>query len=425
MNRTQPIRKFQDFSIQLYQRESNRVVVRLLWAFVVLQFPIGFALSYTGLFYVGHMVFVYNALILTLINLGLMYIIRHNYDIKRIKIYLVIFVTLAAGEMVYTYINDIALQMIWVFPVIIASLYFDQLMMKLVLAISIGGLLISNFISPITYYPDRFADLYLTSIVIIFGLMVGIYLSFTRLMQVKNAINGMVVSVTSGTSIINHSIKNEIVTIDMLLNSIERSDNKEKRDELLWIAKDTTKHLMQLVEKIQEHIHEINVELVPTNLSELIRQCMKCFEYAHKEQGIIFKSDIDEELIIPCDPIHFREMVFNLLKNAEEAIGGGTGRIEVGLKTAGSAVVLSVRDNGCGISKDNLPHIVDPFFSLKRKSKTNFGLGLTYCYSVVQGHHGIMDVESELKKGTCVWIKIPSKATGVRLSSGRKQWQTI
>ena len=411
MKKKQCAKNNHDFSLRFYEKESNRFVILVLWYLVILQFPVGFILSYLEFFYVGPKAFLYNAIFLASFNLFFMFIIRVIKNDAKIKYYLMTLILVVAGEMVYTYINDIALQMVWIFPVIIASLYFNKLFMRLTLLLSVLGLVLLNILSPITYYPERFHDLLLTSVILIFGLMAVIYLSCKRLLSLRNTIDNTMSAVTSGTSIINHTIKNEITTIDMLVNSLNTTNDEEKKEEYLSIIKDSTRHLMLMVDKIQTQIQDISVEPRPVNLSELVKQCISKFKKTTDVKEISVESHIEDNIDMIGDPIHLREMFFNLVRNALEAIEGEkrVGSIEVYLKKYGSIALLTVSDNGCGIPKANLPHIVDPFFSSKRNRKNNYGLGLTYCYNVIKAHNGTLDIESEEKKRTCVKIELPLK----------------
>jgi signal transduction histidine kinase len=63
-------------------------------------------------------------------------------------------------------------------------------------------------------------------------------------------------------------------------------------------------------------------------------------------------------------------------------------------------------DNGKGIPKDALPHIFEPFFSMK-KSEKNIGLGLSVVYGIIKEHGGTIDVESKEREGTKFTITLP------------------
>ena len=70
-------------------------------------------------------------------------------------------------------------------------------------------------------------------------------------------------------------------------------------------------------------------------------------------------------------------------------------------------VQIEIRDNGIGISKENLDHIFDPFFTTRAEGS---GLGLSITYQIVHEHGGFIDVESEIGKGTSFRVNFPLKA---------------
>jgi hypothetical protein len=109
------------------------------------------------------------------------------------------------------------------------------------------------------------------------------------------------------------------------------------------------------------------------------------------------------------------QIVVNLLMNAGEAVSGnGTISItacridllrEIRPLNAGSYVMISVSDNGCGISDDNLTRIIDPFYTTKRQKG---GLGLSAVYSIMNRYKGYITVKSELGEGSCFTVYLPA-----------------
>ena len=67
---------------------------------------------------------------------------------------------------------------------------------------------------------------------------------------------------------------------------------------------------------------------------------------------------------------------------------------------------MTVEDNGCGISKEELPRVKEKFYKGKN-SKSQNGIGLSICDEIIKLHNGIFDIESELGKGTKITVKIP------------------
>jgi two-component system sensor histidine kinase HydH len=97
-------------------------------------------------------------------------------------------------------------------------------------------------------------------------------------------------------------------------------------------------------------------------------------------------------------------VLLNLLLNAQQATNGH-GEISVSVeKISPDAVRISVRDNGQGISDENLPHVFEPFFTT-RKSGT--GLGLPNARKIIEAHAGHIRVTSDLHLGTVVDVELP------------------
>jgi PAS domain S-box-containing protein len=123
-----------------------------------------------------------------------------------------------------------------------------------------------------------------------------------------------------------------------------------------------------------------------------------------------------------CDPSQLETAVLNLVINARDAMPqGGKLRIETALTAideastgarelpSGSYLVLSVSDNGSGMSPATRAAAFEPFFTTKEPGKGT-GLGLSTVYGFVKQSHGHVDIESELGRGTTVTILLPSVA---------------
>ena len=108
-----------------------------------------------------------------------------------------------------------------------------------------------------------------------------------------------------------------------------------------------------------------------------------------------------------------QEVLHNIFKNAVEAMDS-VGKLEIKLVEDKNRISIAINDTGCGISKENLPHVFAPFFSTK-KTDTNFGLGLSYCFNVMHQHGGNLEIISEKNIGTTVSIIFP-RAKAVSIS---------
>jgi signal transduction histidine kinase/CheY-like chemotaxis protein len=160
--------------------------------------------------------------------------------------------------------------------------------------------------------------------------------------------------------------------------------------------------------------HDINI---------LIREYLHSPEYEKLQSlhpDVLCTKHLDAPLsVISCSPVHIKKTVMNLMANAIEAIGtigdvhittanlkinsgeGGVKNIPVG-----HYVVLSIQDNGPGISDEDVSHIFEPFYTKKVMGRSGTGLGLTVVWNTVEDHGGQIRVESSAK-GTCFTLYFP------------------
>ena len=147
----------------------------------------------------------------------------------------------------------------------------------------------------------------------------------------------------------------------------------------------------------------------PLNLNDLVRDYLESPEFRKIEQfnpGVTVRPALEKDLLnISGSQVHIRKAIMNLVSNAAEAIKG---RGQVSLATtnryvdrplsgyddveAGEYVLLSVADDGPGISVDDLDRIFEPFYTKKVMGRSGTGLGLAVVWNVVQDHNGYIDV---------------------------------
>jgi PAS domain S-box-containing protein len=111
-----------------------------------------------------------------------------------------------------------------------------------------------------------------------------------------------------------------------------------------------------------------------------------------------------DDIILECEPNQLKQLFINLIKNSIEASEKDS-KIQICLEQIEhSRIAITIRDTGCGISKERLEKIGEPFYSSKEKGT---GLGLTVSYKIVQSHKGTISFESEIGVGTTVKITLP------------------
>jgi len=134
------------------------------------------------------------------------------------------------------------------------------------------------------------------------------------------------------------------------------------------------------------------------DLQQVLSESIQLFEKDPVCAGRVrIVRNLIPDVWIEMDVSHLRQVFWNLLRNAAEAIPG-RGRIEVQMQRPEKEIaVVSIRDNGCGIAPAHLATVFDPFFTTKPKGT---GLGLSVVHRILESHGVRIDVESAQGEGT-------------------------
>lgn len=129
-----------------------------------------------------------------------------------------------------------------------------------------------------------------------------------------------------------------------------------------------------------------------------------------EDRGITIRTSIQPGMYMPADESFFIRLLVNLLENAI-SYGKENGHIDLGLTEEESEVVLSVEDDGIGISEEDLPRIWDRFYraDTSRDDSSHSGLGLSMVRWIVKEHGGTIHVQSRLGEGTVFTCRFPLK----------------
>ena len=161
----------------------------------------------------------------------------------------------------------------------------------------------------------------------------------------------------------------------------------------------------------------------PLNLNDLVNAYLDSPEFLKLKQlfpSVSVRTDLESDLFnISGSLVHYRKVLMNLVSNAVEAIqGGGEIRIKTMNRyidrplrgyddvTIGEYAILSVTDNGSGISPEDLKHIFEPFYTKKVMGRSGTGLGLAMVWNIVQDHNGYIDVRTS-HNGTTFELYFP------------------
>ncbi len=154
----------------------------------------------------------------------------------------------------------------------------------------------------------------------------------------------------------------------------------------------------------------------PTDLARLVEDTLLLLEREMNKYRITVEKHFQPVPPILANGNQIQQVLLNMLINARQAMPSG-GRIVLKLShdADGNMVDLVIRDYGCGIPPDKLPHIFEPFFTTKSgpdaSGKGGTGLGLSMCRDIIEAHRGRIRVESTVGRGTAFTLKFPVAST--------------
>lgn len=172
-----------------------------------------------------------------------------------------------------------------------------------------------------------------------------------------------------------------------------------------------TDRIRRIVDDLREFARQEPTEHTEeVDLNEIVATAIRLVDNTIAKSTQHFRVDYDANLPkFEGNAQRIEQVVINLIINACQALESADEGISV--RTAYSAerkqVVLEVRDQGCGIEPEHLPHLSDPFFTTKRE-QGGTGLGLSVSSSIIKEHGGQLHYESMLKKGTSVTLSLPA-----------------
>ncbi len=153
------------------------------------------------------------------------------------------------------------------------------------------------------------------------------------------------------------------------------------------------------------------------DLKSVIENALTLSRNIAKIKDIVIRQELSSaSIVVEADNIGLEQVLINLISNAADAIEHqGTIIIRSYLKPGADGnpgeAVIEVEDNGCGMPPEMLDKIFEPFFTTKEQGKGT-GLGLSTAYSLIQAHHGRIEVESHVGQGTVFKIILPCPLNG-------------
>jgi len=206
---------------------------------------------------------------------------------------------------------------------------------------------------------------------------------------------------------INNPLGGILIYASLLMEEFENEDDPRVQD-LKRIVEEGTR-CKEIVKSLLEFGRQAESKFEPIDINKAINDGLFFLENQALFQNIKITKHLDPALpFIQGDANQIKQVFMNMMVNAAEAMAeeGGSLTISTGVNPDGSSIYISFKDTGVGIPPEIQSKIFDPFFTTKEVGKGT-GLGLSTSYGIIQSHHGNIEVESEVGKGTTFRIILP------------------
>lgn len=212
-----------------------------------------------------------------------------------------------------------------------------------------------------------------------------------------------------------HELKSPLTSIYGFAEYVQKANIPEdEKIQCMSYIMDESKRLLQLsytlLDMAKIRNEAINIEEV--KLCDVEEQIQKRMETLCAERGVTLVCNRNADTLFANEVLLF-SLLCNLIQNAVYACKSGD-IVTWGVEEEGANIRIYVEDNGCGMTKEQVKRVKEPFYRVdKARSREagRTGLGLAICSQIVEYHNARMDIQSEPDKGTIITVLFPKKFT--------------
>ena len=205
-----------------------------------------------------------------------------------------------------------------------------------------------------------------------------------------------------------HEIKNPLTSIKVFCEYLPKKvHDPEFLEKFIPIVTKDADRINELVHDLLDYAKPSPPDPKPTDIHKLIDTILEALSTKIITHNIKIIREFDRENIrnISIDNKQIKQALLNIILNAIESIASnGSILVSTHISPNQKIIILKIADTGCGIGKEDLPRIFDPFFTKKEKGT---GLGLSITHGIIKEHGGKIFAESTLGKGTTFRIELP------------------
>jgi signal transduction histidine kinase len=199
-----------------------------------------------------------------------------------------------------------------------------------------------------------------------------------------------------------------VARISAIKKAIDYDNMVADLDSILSDCYSGAERIRDVVQNLRLFSRLDEAEVKRVGINEGIESTVRLLSGYYKSGRINLIRDFGEIPQVNCYAAQLNQVWMNVLVNAAQAIGTGAGEVRITTRCEGPTVMVSVSDNGPGISPEQLKKIFDPFFTTKPVGEGT-GLGLSISHGIIKRHGGKIEVESATE-GTTFTISLPIDA---------------
>jgi PAS domain S-box-containing protein len=212
-----------------------------------------------------------------------------------------------------------------------------------------------------------------------------------------------------------HEIRNPLTNINLSIEQLAVENTDRELDDYVDIIRRNTHRISQLLTDLLESANPGRLELRPCTAQDLLDRTLESALDRIRFKDIrVVKHYADAPLTISADEERLKIALLNIVINAIEVMEEKKGELQLSIYHQNETCVISIADNGSGISPENLRRIFDPYFSRK---PNGLGLGLSTTLAIVRAHNGRIEVKSEEGRGSEFLIFIPLATADAPMST--------
>ncbi len=227
--------------------------------------------------------------------------------------------------------------------------------------------------------------------------------------------SGSLASIGELASGIAHEINNPVAIMveeagwvqDLIHEGIDKNDNREEFIRALKQIETQGRRCKEITRKLLTFGRKTDSRIENVQLNDLIEEVVSLSLEKARHANVKILTNLDPYLPeIQASVTEMQQVLSNIINNGLDAMENKGDRLDISSTSNEDHIVLTVRDNGPGITAINLNRVFDPFFSTKPVGKGS-GLGLSICYGIVKKMGGRINFESVVGEGSAFHIELP------------------